>query len=340
MKKRRNKKLNAMQTKVPELKQSPKYFQILSLDGGGIKGLFSAAVLAHLEEDLKIQITDHFDLIVGTSTGGIIALALGMGMKPREVLHFYVNKGPDIFDGKWPATARRVWHWSRQWFWNKFKSIPLEDALIECFREKRLADSRKRLVIPAYDLGADDVYLFKTPHHERLTRDYKEPVWKVAMATSAAPTYFPCFRGVDQIRLIDGGVWANNPIMIGVAEAVSMLDIPLTAIRVLSLGTTNEVKIKPKMLDRGGLWQWKRSAVDVVLRGQSIGAFTLVLHLLGKDKVYRIDPKVPDQLFAMDKLSEKELLGKAAYESRIHSPKFKKMFMGHIAPEYKPIHIS
>ena len=72
-------------------------FQILSLDGGGIKGLFSAAVLAKLEEDLNTNITDHFDLIVGTSTGGIIALGLGLGMKPQEIVQFYVESGPQIF---------------------------------------------------------------------------------------------------------------------------------------------------------------------------------------------------------------------------------------------------
>ena len=72
-------------------------FQILSLDGGGIKGLFSAAILAFLEEDLETKIIDHFDLIVGTSTGGLIALGLGAGLTPRELVEFYVANGPKIF---------------------------------------------------------------------------------------------------------------------------------------------------------------------------------------------------------------------------------------------------
>lgn len=72
-------------------------FQILSLDGGGIKGLFSASVLAKLEDDLGVSIVDHFDLIVGTSTGGLIALGLGMGMRPHELVRFYVESGPKIF---------------------------------------------------------------------------------------------------------------------------------------------------------------------------------------------------------------------------------------------------
>ena len=308
-------------------------FQILSLDGGGIKGLFSAAVLAFLEEDHGLRIADHFDLIVGTSTGGIIALALGMGMRPREIVRFYIQKGPEIF------VANRLFGIKR-FFRSKYDNDGLESALKDCFGEKRLADSVKRLVIPSYNIGEDDVYLFKTPHHERLKRDYKVPVWKVALSTSAAPTFFPWCLKLDHIRLVDGGVWANNPTMVGVVEAISMLDVPLGAIRVLSLGTTNAVKGRSRKLDRGGLWQWRTEAVDVIMRGQSIGAFTQAQHLLGRDKVVRMDPKVPDGLFALDKLSEEELLGKAAHESRHFLPQFKEEFAEHIAPEFRPLHVA
>jgi patatin-like phospholipase/acyl hydrolase len=190
-------------------------FQILCLDGGGIKGLFSAAILAHLEEDFHIKITDYFDLIVGTSTGGIIALALGIGLRPREIVHFYVSNGNSIFANRWPLKLRQLWHLSRYFIRNKYDSEPLEKALKDCFGDKLLAESKKRVVIPSYNIGEDDIYLFKTPHHERLRRDYKVPVWKVAMATSAAPTYFPCFRGLNDIRLIDGGVWVSIPVQTG-----------------------------------------------------------------------------------------------------------------------------
>jgi patatin-like phospholipase/acyl hydrolase len=306
-------------------------FQILALDGGGIKGLFSAAVLTHLEEDLQINVTDYFDLIVGTSTGGIIALGLGIGMRPREIVSFYVKKGHEIFPRGVGFSLRQFWR-------NKFNASPLENALKEFFNDKLLGESRKRLVIPSYNLGDDDVYLFKTAHHERLKRDYKVPIWKVALATSAAPTYFPSFRRVNHIRLIDGGIWANNPTMVGIVEAVSMLGQSLDSIKVLSLGTTDEIKIRPAKLDKGGFWQWKKAALDVFLRAQNIGTFTQALHLLGEGKVIRLNPKVPDGLFAMDKLSEKELLSKAAHESRHFTPKFKKDFMEHIAPVFTSMH--
>ncbi len=306
-------------------------FHILALDGGGIKGIFSAAILAHIEEDLNISIIDHFDLIAGTSTGGIIALGLGVGMKPREILKFYIDQGPCIFYGMSAISVRKYWR-------SKFSSEPLKEALMKCFQKKLLGDSKKRLVIPSYSLSDDDVYLFKTPHHERLKRDFKIPIWKVALATAAAPTYFPAFNDLDNIRFIDGGVWANNPTLVGISEAVSMLGQPLNEITVLSLATTSDVKTRSANLDNGGLFQWREAAVDVILRGQSIGTHTQAQHLLGKDRVIRINPKVPEGLFELDKLTEKELMGKAAHESRHFIPVFEQTFLGHRSAEFKPLY--
>lgn len=317
----------------------PSTFQILSLDGGGIKGLFSAAVLAHIEDDCGVRISDHFDLITGTSTGGIIALGLGLGLSPREVVQFYCKQGSSIFRDR--MRVRGFAHWIRR----KFPAIPLQNALQSCFEDATLAKSTKRLVVPSYNLGEDDVYLFKTPHHQRLKRDFRVPMWKVAMATSAAPTYFPAFRQVDHVRLVDGGVWANNPTMVGIVEAVSMLDVPIEAIRVLSLGTSDPVSRRPRRLDWGGRLPWANCAVNVVMRGQSHGAHKQALHLLGKDsngkdKVARLDPRVPDGLFKLDCLREKDLMGKAAHESRHFTPTFDEQFKPHIAPEYTPLYSS
>lgn len=305
-------------------------FQILSLDGGGLKGLFSAAMLAHFEEDLGVKITDYFDLITGTSTGGIIALGLGLGMRPSEMVKFYIKDGPKIFGCS-----------SMGWFSNRYDNRALKSSLQKCFDETTLGESQKRLIIPTYNLGEDDVYLFKTPHHPRLKRDFKAPMWKVAMATSAAPTYFSTFKEIDDVRLVDGGVWANNPSLVGLAEAVSMLDVPLGAISILSLGTTSEVLHRPSKLDDGGVWQWKKDAVDVVMRGQSVGAYTQTIHLLGQGKVLRIDPKVPDKLFNLDAIPMDDLKAKASHVSRIYCPKIEERFLEHVAEEvfpYKPLY--
>lgn len=307
-------------------------FQILALDGGGIKGIFSAAILAAVEEDLGIRIVDCFDLIAGTSTGGIIALGLGLGITPREILDFYLQEGPAIFPNRFRvASARRLIR-------AKFSSVHLSKSLKKHFKEKRFGDSTKRLVIPCYNLGDDDVYIFRTAHHESLRRDYKVPAWKVALSTSAAPTYFPAAREVDQMRLIDGGVWANNPSMVAIIEAHGVLKYPLRSLRVLNLGTCNEINRRRNALDRGGIWQWRTAGTDVVLRGQSIAAANQARFLLDKENFLRIDPSVPEGALRLDATEKSEdLIGKAAHHSRIEMANIKKLLGNHQAQPFTPL---
>lgn len=305
--------------------------QVLVLDGGGLRGMFSAAVLAGLEDDLGAPITDHVDLIAGTSTGGLIALGLGAGMTAHEVVEFYVSHGATIFSN------RLRWKTVRQLVRAKYDPSPLRRVLQDQFGERLLRDSTKRLIVPAYDLGRDDVYLFKTPHHPRLRRDWRVPMWEVAMATSAAPTYLPAHRlGRDRVRLIDGGVWANNPVIVAIAEAVSMLGAPLENIRVLSLGTTSDLRHRSCRLDRGGVLRWglSGSAVDVILQGQSRGAHTQALHLLGPDRVTRLDPVVPPRLQRLDRVDADDVLGWAATESRKLAPLVAGEFVTHRPAPY------
>lgn len=308
-------------------------FQILSLDGGGIRGIFSAAVLAAIEEDLDIKVIDHFDLIAGTSTGGIIAIALGLGLTPRQIVNFYLQEGPSIFGNPWGLKS------VRRLTGSKFDSRPLSAALKRYLGDRKFGDSTKRLIIPAYNLGEDDVYLFRTAHHERLRRDYKVEAWKVAQATSAAPTYFPVSRDVDQLRLIDGGVWANNPTMVAYIEATGTLGIANADIRILKLGTCDSIGRRSASLDAGGLFQWRTSALEVVLRGQSAAAAKHVRFLIGKDNLLRIDPPVPAGWLMLDSFSlSTDLLGKAAHYSRSEMPKIKRLFLNHQAPPFTPIH--
>jgi patatin-like phospholipase/acyl hydrolase len=307
-------------------------FQILSLDGGGIKGIFSAAVLAAIEEDLNTSVIRHFDLIAGTSTGGIIALGLGLGFTPRQLLDFYLEEGGTIF-----ADRRRTGR-LRQFTRAKFSASPLVDALKRRFGERKFGDSTKRLVIPAYNLGEDDVYIFRTPHQERLKRDYKVAAWKVALSTSAAPTYFPCAREVDKLRLIDGGVWANNPSMVAIVEAQGTLGIPLSSIRLLSLGTSEAIVNHRDALNFGGFWQWRSASIDIVLRGQTLAAINHSRFLLGEHNVLRINRVVPDGVLKLDGTTRGDaLVAKAAHYSRREMPNIRHTFADHNAPEFRPL---
>jgi patatin-like phospholipase/acyl hydrolase len=306
-------------------------FQILSLDGGGYKGIFAAAVLAAIEEDLGCSVLEHFDLVVGTSTGGIIALGLAAGLRPQQIVDFYAAHGSDIFR----SNAFRPW---RGWITTKYSAGRLRAALQQILGDLQMGDSRVRLVIPSFDLGRDTVHVFKTPHHERLRRDWRHSMVEVAIATSAAPTYFPA-ASLDSIRLIDGGIWANNPVVVGIAEAVSLCEAPLEATRAFSIGTTSDLSRRRLQLDRGGKAQWALSAVNVVLRGQSVGAAGLAEHLLGKDRYLRLDPLVPENVLTMDRVDTRTLMGLARSTSRDVMPEFKRKFGDYIATPYRPHHL-
>lgn len=275
----------------------------------------------------------HFDLVVGTSTGGIVALALGAGLRPREILEFYLSEKDRIFSN------RLGWRTLRHPFLAKYRAAGLEAALQRVFGSTMLGESAVPLVIPAYNIGENDVYLFKTPHHPRLKRDYQMPMWAVGMATAAAPTYFPAFRlPGHHVRLVDGGVWANNPSMVGVAEAVSMFGRSLSQIRVLSVGTTSDTRARASRLDNAGLIRWARGprVVDVLLRGQSAGAFAQVQHLVGQDNAYRLDPAAPEDA-AIDRCDADELMAKASHHSRVFAPIFDAAFASHNSASYVPL---
>ena len=142
--------------------------RILAIDGGGIMGVFPASFLATVEDSIGDNIANYFDLIVGTSTGGIIALGLGLGLSAQEILAFYEKSGPRIFRGN------RWLRWLRWLGISKYSKVPLKEALDACFGEKKLGDSKKRLVIPSLDLESGKVYIYKTAHHCRLETDYKK----------------------------------------------------------------------------------------------------------------------------------------------------------------------
>jgi patatin-like phospholipase/acyl hydrolase len=310
----------------PPAAAPPQRFQILALDGGGYRGLYSAAVLGAIEQDLGRPILDYFDLVAGTSTGGLIALGLGAGLRPRDIIDFYATWGPQIFRRQHLGILRP-----------RYGSGKLREGLAQILGEKLLGDSRCRLVVPAYDLTADQVYVFKTPHHERLTRDWKETMVDVAMATSAAPTYFPA-HSLRGIRLVDGGVWCNNPSVIAIAEATSMLGVPITSVRLFSVGTTAELVHRHPRLDQGGMIQWAKAAIDVLMRGQSVGADGLAQHLLTRERYLRHDTSVPVGVLRMDRCDTDELIGLAESRSRDLMPVFNAKFASHRASAYQPLH--
>ena len=282
-------------------------FKILSLDGGGIKGIFPAGILTFLEENcLDGQpIGDYFDLITGTSTGGILALGLGAGLTARALLDLYVYQGHRVFPPRQRRKSR--WPWNR-YFRNRYDRTTLDELLQQTLGSTTLRESRYRLLIPATEARHGDPAVYKTPHHPGYFLDGEKPMAEVAAATSAAPTYLePVIQ--DGYILLDGGIWANNPTMMGLVEALTCFKVERENVMVLSLGCGQDgFRINPKQAAGAGQLQW-REIIYVAMHYQSLTAVNQAGLLLGRDKVTRLDrPEKAEPIDLDDWAKAKDLL--------------------------------
>lgn len=299
-------------------------FRILSIDGGGIKGMFPISFLAGIESALGLSsIANYFDLIAGTSIGGILALGLGLGLNATALAEFFSALGPNVFPPGPTPTLRLLLGL------NRYKPDALRSTLIELFGARMLSESRVRLLIPSFDAKKADIHIYKTAHAKRLMMDYKVGALEIAMATAAAPTYFPAYDSTHNIAFVDGGVWANNPVALAVVEAITLLQWSPQQIDVLSLGCTEET-LSFGQRGHGG-WFWLRRGIFAAMRGQSRSALGMARHLTGRDKgtdnVLRIDPTVSaERFFLDDAASVAELQGLGYSEARHALPQVRDRF--------------
>ena len=309
--------------------------RILSIDGGGIKGVFPASFLATVEDSIGVPVTNYFDLIVGTSTGGIIALGLGLGFSATEILAFYERLGPSIFHQN---ALMHILASVKQVGRSKYPSEKLKEALQSLFGDKKVGDSANRLVIPSFNLETGEVHIFKTKHHPRFERDYKVSAVDVALATAAAPTFFPTHRSVTGIPLIDGGVWANNPTGFAVVEGTGVLGWPAESIKVLSLGCTAQPFAISKARNKPlGFLYWGIKTADLFMGAQSSASQGIATTLLGHESVCRVNPVMPAGRFGLDKISEmSSLRGLGDSEARKALPSLKATFFDVPAEPFKP----
>lgn len=273
-------------------------FRILSLDGGGIKGAFSASVLAALEKATGKKVIDCFDLITGTSIGGIIAIALGLGVSPEEMCIFFKESGPIIFPGT--GLIERTRGVLRQIVKPKHSHDILRRELLKIFGEKKFGESRCRLVINTYDAIGGRIFLLKTAHHKRFQFDINALAVDVALATSAAPTYFDFapFPEHENASYVDGGVWANCPTLAGLVEAVSFCNTSLEQIDMLSIGTVTEPFNIAKQKN-AGVVQWNVGLINLMMNAQIEAAFAQA-NLLLKKRLHRINITVKPGRFSLD----------------------------------------
>jgi hypothetical protein len=310
--------------------------RILTIDGGGIKGAFPAAFLAKLEEELGEPIVDYFDLIAGTSTGGIIAIGLGLGIAAKEIFALYEKNGRRIFPHTLGFALPGVFH-------AKYAKAALPEVLREVFGDRLLGESRTRIVIPSLNLATEYVHVYKTSHHPGLVKDLAVPAVEVALATVAAPTYFPIHLSPEGVPFIDGSVWARNPMGLAVIEAIGILGWPREAIRVLSLGCTvshREVTWSSWRTHTSlGTAFWAARLSDIFMKAQSSSAIVTAQALLGAENVFRIDPDMGQHHFTMDGVQHIPLLRRLGeHEATVAFPKLAPVFFREKAPVFVPYH--
>ncbi len=311
-------------------------FRILSLDGGGIRGAFSAAFLAEVEKQTGAPIHEHFDLIAGTSTGGIIALAIALGEPADRVVDFYRDDGPRVFTRR--RTKTRLLSTPLRWLINRglrryaitlddlicsrYDSTELRKALDRFFGGRTLLDAKTRAVIPAVDLSRGGPVIFKTPHlAEARTRDKDLSIVDIALATSAAPTYFPAASTGPGTAYCDGGLWANNPVVVAITESqrLNAADRPaLTDVEVLSIGTGQPCLSVIPPADCGLEW-WLPNLFDISGLAQSEGCEKISEFLL-PERVERVNFTLPNRswkLDSVDKLDQLIHFGRDAAHQRL-----------------------
>lgn len=315
-----------------------KEFRILSIDGGGIRGILPAGFLASLEEAYLGDggIGDHFDLIVGTSTGGIIALGLANGLTAGTLRDLYVDRGGEVFPdyGPFGKAVNELMGAVR----HRCDHKALERLIAEVLGEKCFWQARKRVNIPSIDSTYGEVFVFKTPHHPDFKLDWCKPMALAARATSAAQSFFkPVSDGTYEY--LDGGIWANNPVMIGLVDVLSCFDVPRDRISILSLGCVEDTYgIGTLQRHLGGKVFWPSNVINGGMHLQSMNAVGQAGLLIGRDKLIRVNyPPIRPKLEMNDWARCREILpGKARELMATYGDAVRSIFLQTKADEYVP----
>jgi len=278
-------------------------FQALALTGGGYRGLFTAKALEVMEANLKEPIGRHFDLISGTSIGGLIALAVAYEVPMQKVVKVFEDYGEEIF-----PSCKRAGN-SKSKYWDLLKNArkarysvePLREAINRLIdKDAVLNDALHPVAIPAVNVTQGQPQIFKTRHKREWVRDWKLKAVDIALATSAAPTFFELAE-VSGNRYADGGLFANAPDLIAIHEAEFFFDVPVEAIKILSVGTTtNSYSVSFESGPDFGIADWmdNQRLFSVMISAQQQFMDQIVSHRL-KNNYFRIDYE-PSQEQAKD----------------------------------------
>ena len=305
----------------------PKEFKILSIDGGGIRGICPAIYLEHIQKTLDRPLYEYFDMIVGTSTGGVIGLAIALGVPIEHIIKVLREGSTRLFKRQ-----------SRGYMKPKYRTEALIQEIKSMIGETAvLHDARRRVCIPYVDLAEGRAKVYKTRHRDEYVRDQDLPAWKVAASTAAAPVFFSPFVVDSETTNVDGGLWANNPSVAGLTEALHM-GIPVEQIRILSIGTGTKgfQKIKPKL--GYGLVGMYNAMIDLSMQVQSESSNNIVKLICG-EHYHRIQFKLTGpHAFTLDDVGSRHVLEACALEEAERSAeKIKRIFFASVTEPFVPL---
>ncbi len=326
---------NWLTTKDNSESNNTKRYRVLSIDGGGMRGLYSCAYLQGMASTGKArygaELSDFgkkFDLIVGTSTGAILGAGLAAGIPLSEICNLYTEFGQQIFPEKLPdKPTNLIFH--RRSKLNKCGDESLRKALGSKFHELTLGQLYQNrqigLAITAVNCTTHRAYVFKTPHDKTSNhRDDDVTLVDACLASSAAPIYRSIAvinqedSPLDNSMFIDGGLWANNPVLVALIEALRNADND-QEIEIFCLGTSPAPS--GSVLDQGsphwGLLKWKFGgrAIEYAMDSQSVVydqmAGMLLTHINRDISITRFPQPVPSAeqapLLALDDASQKAM---------------------------------
>jgi uncharacterized protein len=338
-------------------------FKILSLDGGGIRGAFTAAALAEIEARLVRPAGDYFDLVAGTSTGGLIAAAVATGIPAARVVEFYQQQGPAVFTTRgnckpptimskltYPiarfVSRRAVGLRFDDLLQTKYNATMLRKAVDSVFGDQLVGEITKcRLLVPAVDVTIGRTVVYKTPHLPGLTRDRHFKLAEILMATTAAPTYFPHATVNQSGAVVDGGLWANNPSLVAYMEAIKIREcadrefdpqFEPHEITVLSIGTGEPRYSLAPPDDRAGIGWWGPRVFNIASISQSQGTSFQLQYLLG-ERYRRLNYELPDDTWSLDSIDHiASLLHKGKIAAHDCLTDVLGQFCSSYAPDYVP----
>lgn len=256
-------------------------FKILCIDGGGVRGIYPAYILKRIEEAFAVRLHKIFDMIVGTSTGSIIASAIAVDYPLTDVISIFEEKSRHIFK-KTPFSLGGV-------IASRYDRKELEDILKLALGNRTLSETKTRLVIPATDLVNGNVHVFKSKYLAEFVRDTDVKIADAVLASCAAPTYFdPKTVGEANYLLADGGLWANNPSMVALTEAIGKLGLDKNQVKILSVGTgSKQVSYENRDVEKknwGALLDWKGlKLLDMIFHLQSMSDTNKTKLILGEN---------------------------------------------------------